>query len=138
MGKPVLEAVISPREKRMVSKQPPSFRDLAIKKSQLSDTIKMILSTQEQDVDEEGNPRYDGNGDPVYVSRGERLIATKLAWMQEHPESWHLDELTRAADGSKVSVDVSSSDADFFAPISDLSKDGAIEIPVLGEADKDE
>ena len=69
------------------------------------------------------NNRYetgevDADGNPITTTLAEEAIVARMLYMKEHPESWKLDELTRACEpkGQQENSD-SQGNADFFSGI---------------------
>ena len=74
-------------------------------------------------ISEIANNRYetgevDKDGNPITTTLAEEAIVARMLYMKEHPESWKLDELTRACEPKgQQENSASQGNADFFSGI---------------------
>lgn len=75
------------------------------------------------------NNRYetgevDADGNPITTTLAEEAIVARMLYMKEHPESWKLDELTRACEpkGQQQDAGKEQSMEDFFYGIKEAEE----------------
>ena len=83
-----------------------------VKNSRMSRLISAIANNRYE------TGEVDADGNPITTTLAEEAIVARMLYMKEHPESWKLDELTRACEpkGQQDNAQAQGN-ADFFSGI---------------------